>query len=141
MPTGTVKWFKRDKGFGFIVPDEGGDDVFVHVSALECAGLKSLEGNDRVRFKLRSTPNDRPVADELSLLERDVEMITGRIKWFDAKKGFGFVQRDDGGADVFLHASVVRFDDLSGLEPDRRVCLELGAQKDGRLRAMRVSLL
>ena len=141
MPTGTVKWFKRDKGFGFIVPDEGGDDVFIHVSALERAGLELLEDNDRVRFEIRPSGNGRPTADEVSLLDRDVEQVTGRVKWFDAEKGFGFIKRDDGEGDVFLHASALCAAGLSGVEPDQGVCFELQPARDGRMTAARVSLL
>jgi cold shock protein len=47
---GTVKWFNPDKGFGFIVPDQGGKDVFVHIRAIERAGLSTLHENQRVRF-------------------------------------------------------------------------------------------
>ena len=48
MPTGTVKWFNPNKGFGFIEPDEGGDDAFVHISAVERAGLSGLNEGQRV---------------------------------------------------------------------------------------------
>ena len=50
MATGTVKWFNSRKGFGFISPDEGGSDVFVHISALEKAGLRMLNENDKVSY-------------------------------------------------------------------------------------------
>ena len=52
MPTGTVKWFNANKGFGFIEPDEGNDDVFVHVTAVQESGLGSLDEGDRVNFEL-----------------------------------------------------------------------------------------
>ena len=52
MPTGTVKWFNPTKGFGFIQPDEGGNDVFVHISALESAGLRSLDDGQRLSYDL-----------------------------------------------------------------------------------------
>ena len=52
MSTGTVKWFNGTKGFGFIQPDEGGADVFVHISAVERAGLRSLDEGQKVTFEL-----------------------------------------------------------------------------------------
>jgi CspA family cold shock protein len=52
MQTGTVKWFNGQKGFGFIQPDEGGADVFVHISAVERAGLGSLNEGQKVSFEL-----------------------------------------------------------------------------------------
>ncbi len=52
MSTGTVKWFNGTKGYGFIQPDEGGQDVFVHVSAVERAGLRSLNEGQKVTFEL-----------------------------------------------------------------------------------------
>jgi CspA family cold shock protein len=51
MPTGTVKWFNSTKGFGFIQPDNGGPDVFVHISAVERAGLRGLTDNQKISFE------------------------------------------------------------------------------------------
>jgi CspA family cold shock protein len=53
MSTGTVKWFNTTKGFGFIQPEDGGKDVFVHVSAVERAGLRGLNEGQRVEFELQ----------------------------------------------------------------------------------------
>lgn len=50
MPNGTVKWFNGTKGYGFITPENGGSDVFVHISAVERAGLKSLNDGQKVSF-------------------------------------------------------------------------------------------
>ncbi|MBP7705586.1 MAG: cold-shock protein [Caulobacter sp.] len=52
MATGTVKWFNGTKGFGFIQPDDGGNDVFVHISAIERAGLRSLDEGQKVSYEL-----------------------------------------------------------------------------------------
>ena len=52
MTTGTVKWFNATKGFGFIQPDDGGNDVFVHISAVERAGLRELREGQRVSFEI-----------------------------------------------------------------------------------------
>ena len=52
MPTGTVKWFNPDKGFGFIQPEDGGKDVFVHITAVQAAGLHSLNENQKVTYEV-----------------------------------------------------------------------------------------
>ncbi len=54
MATGTVKWFNPDKGFGFIQPDDGGKDVFVHISAVQQAGLATLKENQAVSYDVIS---------------------------------------------------------------------------------------
>ena len=54
MATGTVKWFNSTKGFGFIAPDNGGSDVFVHISAVEAAGLSGLDENQKVSYDIES---------------------------------------------------------------------------------------
>ena len=56
MAQGTVKWFNAEKGFGFIAQEGGGDDVFVHFSAIEMPGYKSLEENQRVEFEVTQGP-------------------------------------------------------------------------------------
>ncbi|WP_209424759.1 cold-shock protein [Pararhodobacter sp. SW119] len=68
MPTGTVKWFNSTKGFGFIAPDGGGKDVFVHISAVERAGLTGLADNQKVSFELQSGRDGRESASDLKLL-------------------------------------------------------------------------
>jgi CspA family cold shock protein len=68
MATGTVKWFNSTKGFGFIAPDEGGADVFVHVSAVQAAGLTDLQDDQKVSFEIEEGRNGRSAAGNLKLL-------------------------------------------------------------------------
>lgn len=68
MTTGTVKWFNKAKGFGFVAPDEGGDDVFVHISALKAAGLADLLEEQRVSYELVEGPNGRMTAASLKIV-------------------------------------------------------------------------
>ena len=66
MDTGTVKWFNAIKGFGFIQPDDGGADVFVHISAVERAGMRSLSEGQKVQFELiRDTRTGKSSAGNL----------------------------------------------------------------------------
>ncbi|PID35359.1 MAG: cold-shock protein [Rhodobacterales bacterium] len=69
MATGTVKWFNTTKGFGFIAPDAGGDDVFVHISAVEAAGLTGLADNQKVEYEMVEGRDGRSSAGELKLLD------------------------------------------------------------------------
>lgn len=68
MATGTVKWFNETKGYGFIAPDGGGSDVFVHISAVERAGLRSLKDNQKVSYELEKGRDGRSAAGNLQLL-------------------------------------------------------------------------
>ena len=68
MATGTVKWFNTQKGFGFIAPDEGGKDVFVHITAVRAAGLEGLKDNQKVSYDLQSGRDGRASAGNLRLL-------------------------------------------------------------------------
>tara|TARA_A200000113_G_scaffold224106_1_gene241206 strand:+ start:737 stop:943 length:207 start_codon:yes stop_codon:yes gene_type:complete len=65
MPNGTVKWFNNKKGFGFIEPEDGGKDVFVHISAVEASGLAGLEDNQKVTYELQEGRDGRQMAGDL----------------------------------------------------------------------------
>ncbi|MFY9240469.1 MAG: cold-shock protein [Roseovarius sp.] len=68
MPSGTVKWFNTTKGYGFIAPDQGGNDVFVHISAVERSGLTGLADNQKVSYELQEGRDGREMASDLTLL-------------------------------------------------------------------------
>ena len=65
MPNGTVRWFNTKKGFGFIEPEDGGKDVFVHISAVEASGLAGLEDNQKVTYELEEGRDGRQMAADL----------------------------------------------------------------------------
>jgi len=68
MATGTVKWFNPNKGYGFIAPDEGGNDVFVHVSAVERAGIDRLNDGQKVSYEIVES-RGKEAADELKVVD------------------------------------------------------------------------
>ncbi|CRK74450.1 MULTISPECIES: cold-shock protein [Nereida] len=68
MATGTVKWFNQTKGYGFIAPDDGGKDIFVHISAVEAAGLRGLNDDQKIQYEMISGRDGRESAGELVLL-------------------------------------------------------------------------
>ena len=68
MPSGTVKWFNTTKGYGFIAPDDGGKDIFVHISAVERAGMQGLKDNQKIEFEMIEGRDGRQSAGDLKLL-------------------------------------------------------------------------
>ncbi len=69
MATGTVKWFNPAKGYGFIEPEDGSNDAFVHISAVENAGLSSLSEGQKVSYELQPGQNGKSSAGNLSIIE------------------------------------------------------------------------
>lgn len=69
MPTGTVKWFNATKGYGFIEPSDGGKDAFVHISAVQHAGLSGLREGQKVEYELVPGQNGKSSAENLSVVD------------------------------------------------------------------------
>ena len=65
MPTGTVKFFNADKGYGFIAPEDGGDDSFVHITAVQAAGMQTLEKEQRITYDIETGRNGKEAAVNL----------------------------------------------------------------------------
>lgn len=127
---GTVSWYDWDKGFGFIAPESGGPDVFVHVREL-ADGLSELGEGDRVTYDVvmsekgpqardvrlargsrprgaPSTPATRPRSGRQQASTVPARGGEGVVARYDAERGFGFIAPDAGGADLFVHVSVIR---------------------------------
>ncbi|MFB9909604.1 cold-shock protein [Allokutzneria oryzae] len=110
---GTVAWYDEDKGFGFINPDSGAGDVFVHARAL-AEGLTWLAEGDRVAYEVASGDKG-PQARDVHLVRaagpaaRDVPVRGGEgvVARYDRDRGFGFITPDAGGDDLFAHVSVI----------------------------------
>jgi len=69
MPTGTVKWFNPTKGYGFIEPEDGSNDAFVHISAVERDGLSTLNEGQKVSYELEPGKNGKSAAENLSIID------------------------------------------------------------------------
>ena len=69
MPIGTVKWFNPTKGYGFIQPEDGGNDVFVHISAVEKSGLSGLQENQKLSYEMETGRNGKESATNLEVQE------------------------------------------------------------------------
>ena len=69
MATGTVKWFNPNKGYGFIQPDDGGSDAFVHISAVERSGLSSLQEGQKVEYEMAPGRDGKSAAENLVIVE------------------------------------------------------------------------
>ena len=174
--SGTVKFFNGQKGFGFIVRDDGGEDVFVHISAVQAAGLEGLGEGQKVKFSLvdrggRVSASDLQLDGEVVPVQADRgpspreggggfgggaprgapgggaggggprreltgENGAGTVKFFNPMKGFGFIQRDDGQPDIFVHISAVERAGMVSLNEGDRVKFDCEVDNRGKQAAV-----
>lgn len=125
---GTVSWYEPAKGYGFISPDGGGEEIFLHSSAI--VGDAVVSEGQRVAF-LVVDGEKGPQADHLLPLGAgsgeqagSPDGADGTVSWFDEDKGFGFIAPDSGGPDVFVHARALP-DDLPVLDDGDRVIFDV----------------
>ena len=153
---GKVKFFNTQKGFGFIQRDEGGEDVFVHISQVERAGLEGLAEGQELQFNLVdrggkvSAADLQVVGDVIPVSERSGgaggsdkpqreltgEKAKGTVKFFNSTKGFGFITRDDGKEDAFVHISAVERSGISSIEENDRFEFDLEVDRRGKYSAV-----
>jgi cold shock protein len=183
---GVVKFFNGQKGFGFIQVDDRPDDVFVHISAVETAGLTGLaegqplaftlvdrggkvsatdlvidgdpipvperaprpersggferggfdRGGDRGGFRGGDRDGGAPRAPQRELTG---ERANGTVKFFNGMKGFGFIQRDDGGEDVFVHISALERAGMGPVDQGDRLAFDIEIDRRGKFSATNVS--
>ena len=152
---GVVKFFNPQKGFGFIVRDDGGEDVFVHISAVEQAGLTDLADGQPLEFTLvdrggRISATNLRIEGEPMAVERAErapqrqltgEKASGTVKFFNAMKGFGFIQRDDGQPDAFVHISAVERAGIPTLNEGDRLEFEIEVDRRGKYAAVNLQPL
>jgi CspA family cold shock protein len=158
----TVKWFKSDKGFGFVELADGAGDAFLHINALQSAGYETVPPGSKLKVVVgqgmkgaqvtRVLEVDTSTAQEPARgglggarafdggaraprrapdMSQAIE-VSGKVKWFDDAKGFGFVASDDGGKDVFVHISVLRPSGITHLAEGQAVSMRVVDTPKGR---------
>lgn len=151
---GTVKWFDPVKGFGFVLADEGGEDILLHVNVLRNFGQSSVADGARIELIAHKTqrgvqvaeivsiaPPERSTAKLPDIAELDEDeiarspLLAARIKWFDKSKGFGFANVFGNNEDVFVHVDVLRQSGLSDLAPGEAIAMRVIDGKRGRMAA------
>jgi CspA family cold shock protein len=161
----TVKWFKSDKGFGFVELGNGAGDAFLHIGALQSAGYETVPTGAKMKVLVTQGMKGAQVSrvvevDTSTAVEapprrsfdggpsggpgggprgprRAPDMssavdVSGKVKWFDEAKGFGFVASDDGGKDVFIHISILRPANIQQLAEGQAVIMKVVDTPKGR---------
>jgi len=157
-----VKWFKPERGFGFVELTDGSWDAFLHASVLERNGITAVQAGETLEIRVAPGQKGPQVTEVISVdsstaappaarrsaypaagrptpsTEETVEEA-GTVKWFNAQKGFGFIVRDEGGKDAFIHASVLERSGVATLSEGQRVLIDIAEGRKGP-EAVRVRL-
>jgi len=149
LAEGAVKWFNPEKGYGFVELAGGGGDAFLHLKTLRQIGRETLPAGAKVRALVRAGSRGAQVVkivdvDSASSVERPARPrrpapdpssafdLTGKVKWFDDARGFGFVASDDFGRDVFVHSSTLAASGVSYLLDGQPVTMRVIETPKGR---------
>jgi CspA family cold shock protein len=162
--TAIVKWFNAEKGFGFVAV-AGGPEAFIHIRQLEMAGHTSVPEGARIKVRIGEGQKGPQVTDVIEVDTSTVQVTStpairsslgsstqrqsglgptteciGSVKMYNADKGFGFVGQDDGGKDVFVHATTLQRGGLIVLAEGQRVRMQIAQGQKG-LEARAIELL
>jgi cold shock protein len=140
----TVKWFNAEKGFGFVGLADGSGDAFLHLNALQAAGYKAVNPGVTLQVRIGNGQKGRQVDQVISVDETTADVgrharpqaqnsprhqvepgsaleIVGTVKWYNHKKGFGFISPQGGSKDVFVHATALERAGLGSLQEGQSV--------------------
>jgi len=145
----TVKWFSPEKGFGFVVLDDGSGDAFLHASVVEQSGRNGtmMKPGAALQVTVGHGPKGPQVIEILSLEENAIapatlhpsrhaapqgtSRMTGTVKWYSPERGFGFVAVYNGSREVFVHATALQRSRIATLSEGQRVILEVAEGRKG----------
>jgi cold shock protein len=142
-----VKWFNATKGYGFVELSDGRGDAFLHLKTLRETGRQTLPSGAKIRVVARAGSRGAEVVrvvevDTRSAVERSSRRstvdpsaafdLTGKVKWFDDARGFGFIASDDFGRDVFVHSTTLGAAGVRGLVEGQAVSMRVVETPKGR---------